>query len=68
MDANITITAFLPRQSALREARCRGHSIDAHLAWLVDVYEKFNRNFRPHIPEQRDLFEEFEAEEREAAD
>ena len=30
--------------------------------------KNFNRNFRPHIPEQRDLFEEFEAEEREAAD
>jgi hypothetical protein len=29
--------------------------------------KNFNRNFRPHIPEQRDLFEEFEAEEREAA-
>jgi hypothetical protein len=28
----------------------------------------FSRNFRPHIPEQRDLFEEIEAEEmREAA-
>jgi hypothetical protein len=23
----------------------------------------FNRNFRPHDPEQRDLFEEFEAEQ-----
>jgi hypothetical protein len=27
----------------------------------------FNRNFRPHMPEQRDLFDEIEAAERKAA-
>src|SRR5438046_9641249 len=48
--ANITITAFLPRQSALREARCRGHSIDAHLAWLVDVYEKLQQELPTAYP------------------
>jgi len=27
----------------------------------------FNRNFRPHIPVQRDLFEEIEAQEKKEA-
>jgi len=28
---------------------------------------RFNRNFRPHIPEQRDLFAEIEAQEKKEA-